>query len=65
MNKNMNKNKAYKYNCSTFEVLMWESEQSPKPKDHLMTIPAEEGDSAIADGKEYVFKNGKWEVKNE
>lgn len=54
--------KNYKYNVSTYEVLLWESELTPKPEKHLITMPAQEGDLAyVSDNrKEYVFKNGNW-----
>lgn len=54
--------KKYKYNVSTMEVLLWESEITPKPEEHLITMPAQEGDLAyVSDNrKEYVFKNGNW-----
>lgn len=54
--------KKYKYNVSTYEVLLWESELTPKPEEHLITMPAQEGDLAyVSDNrKEYVFKNGNW-----
>jgi len=44
------------------EVLLWESEQEPKPAEHLVTMPAQEGDLACVSGedKEYVFKEGAW-----
>jgi hypothetical protein len=44
------------------EVLLWESEQTSKPAEHLITIPAHEGDLAwVSDeNKEYVFKEGAW-----
>jgi hypothetical protein len=44
------------------EVLLWESEQEPKPAEHLITMPAQEGDLAwVSDeAKEYVFKEGAW-----
>ncbi len=54
--------KKYKYSVSTMEVLLWESEQAPKPAEHLITMPAQEGDLAwVSDeDKEYVFKDGAW-----
>ena len=54
--------KNYKYLVSTMEALLWESEQAPKPAEHLITIPAKEGDLAwVGDGdKEYIFQNGAW-----
>ncbi len=54
--------KKYKHNVSTYEVLLWESELTPKPEEHLITMPAQEGDLAwVSDeGKEYVFKEGVW-----
>ena len=54
--------KNYKYSVSTMEVLLWESEQTSKPAEHLITIPAHEGDLAWVSGenKEYVFKEGAW-----
>lgn len=54
--------KNYKYSCSTFEVLQWESEQTTKPAEHLITMPAQEGDLAwVSDTqKEYVFTDGAW-----
>ena len=44
------------------EVLLWESERTPKPAPHLITMPAQEGDLAwVSDeAKEYVFKEGGW-----
>lgn len=44
------------------EVLLWESEQVPKPAEYLITMPAQEGDLAwVSDeDKEYVFKDGAW-----
>lgn len=55
--------KKYKYNVSTYEVLLWESELTPKPEEHLITMPAQEGDIAwISDeDKEYKFINGAWQ----
>jgi len=43
-------------------VLLWESEQEPKPAEHLITMPAQEGDLAwVSDEqKEYMFKDGTW-----
>ena len=38
--------KNYKHSVSTMEVLLWESEQAPKPAEHLVTMPAQEGDLA-------------------
>lgn len=57
--------KNYKYSVSTNGSILWESEQAPKPAEHLVTIPAQEGDLAwVSDeDKEYVFKEGAWEVK--
>ena len=54
--------KKYNYNVSTMEVLLWESELQPKPKEHLITMPAKENDTAwVSDiGKAFVFKNGHW-----
>lgn len=54
--------KNYKYNVSTYAVLLWESELNPKPDEHLITMPAQEGDLAwVSDvGKVFVFKNGRW-----
>lgn len=54
--------KNYKHSVSTMEVLLWESEQTPKPAEHLITMPAQEGDLAWVDDerKEYVFKDGVW-----
>ena len=54
--------KNYKHSVSTMEVLLWESEQAPKPAAHLITMPAQEGDLAwVSDeDKEYVFKDGTW-----
>lgn len=54
--------KNYKYNCSTYEVLLWESEQTQKPEPHLITFKAVENDLAYVsdERKEYVFKNGLW-----
>lgn len=56
--------KKYKYSVSTFEVLLWESELTPKPEEHLITTPAQEDDLAYVSDtkKEYVFKNGQWQV---
>jgi len=44
------------------EVLLWESELQPKPAEHLITMPAQEGDIAwVSDeDKEYIFQNGAW-----
>lgn len=55
--------KNYKHSVSTMEVLLWESELTPKPEEHLITMPAQEGDLAwVSDEqKEYIFQNGKWE----
>jgi len=57
--------KNYKYSVSTMEVLLWESEQAPKPAEHLVTMPAQEGDLAwVSDEeKEYIFQNGAWARK--
>ena len=54
--------KEYKHSCSTMEVLLWESEQAPKPAQHLITMPAREGDLAwVSDEeKEYIFQKGVW-----
>lgn len=54
--------KNYKHSVSTMEVLLWESEQEPKPAEHLITMPAQEGDLAwVSDeDKEYIFRNGAW-----
>lgn len=52
--------KKYKHICSTFDVLLWESELEPKPYEHLITFPAVEGDLAKAEDKEYIFQNGAW-----
>lgn len=54
--------KNYKHSVSTMEVLLWESELTPKPALHLITMPAVEGDLAwVADEeKEYIFQNGAW-----
>lgn len=54
--------KNYKHNVSTMEVLLWESELQPKPAEHLITMPAEEGDLAwVSDeDKEYIFTKGSW-----
>lgn len=54
--------KNYKYNVSTMEVLLWESELVSKPFDYLVTLPAEEGDLAFVsdEQKEYVFTGGAW-----
>lgn len=44
------------------EVLLWESEQTPKPAEHLITMPAQEGDLAWVNDerKEYKFTGGVW-----
>lgn len=44
------------------EVLLWESELSPKPAPHVITMPAQEGDLAwVSDEqKEYKFTGGVW-----
>ena len=54
--------KNYKHSVSTMEVLLWESEQAPKPAEHLITMAAQEGDLAwvIDEDKEYVVKEGVW-----
>ena len=54
--------KNYKHSVSTMGVLLWESELQPKPEEHLITMPAQEGDLAwVSDeNKEYVFKEGSW-----
>ena len=54
----------YKYSCSTYDVLLWESEQTAKPYAHLITIKPENGDLAWVDETKqvYVF-NGQWEIK--
>ena len=54
--------KNCKYSVSTMEVLLWESELSPKPAPHVITMPAQEGDLAwVSDEqKKYVFKEGAW-----
>lgn len=54
----------YKYSCSTYDVLLWESEQKPKPYSHLITITPEIGDLAWVDETKqvYVF-NGEWGIK--
>ncbi len=54
--------KNYKHSVSTMEVLLWESELQPKPAEHLITLPAQEGDLAwVSDEhKEYIFKEGSW-----
>jgi len=54
--------KKYKYNVSTYDVLLWESELTPKPEEHLITVTPEEDDLAYVSDtrKEYVFKNGNW-----
>lgn len=59
--------KKYKHNVSTMEVLLWESEQAPKPAEHLITMPAHEGDLAwVSDeNKEYIFTSGSWVVNDE
>ena len=56
--------KNYKHSVSTMEVLLWESEQAPKPAEHLITTHAQEGDLAwVSDeDKEYVFKDGVWQL---
>jgi hypothetical protein len=57
--------KNYKHHCSTFAVLLWESEQAPKPAPHLKTLPAQNGDLAYVsdEQKEYIFANGSWVIK--
>lgn len=57
--------KNYKHNVSTMAVLLWESEQTPKPAPHLKTLPAHDGDLAYVsdEKKEYVFSNGNWVIK--
>ena len=52
--------KKYKHSVSTMEVLLWESELTPKPHEHLITFPAVEGDLAKVKDKEYIFQNGEW-----
>ena len=54
--------KEYKHSCSTIEVLLWESEQTTKPYEYLITFPAQEGDLAWISNeeKEYIFTNGVW-----
>lgn len=54
--------KNYKHSVSTMEVLLWESEQAPKPAKHLITMPAQEGDLAQVNDeqKEYKFTGGVW-----
>lgn len=56
----------YKYNVSTYDVLLWESELTPKPAEHLFTQKAQEGDLAFvsSENQEYIFKDNKW-VKKE
>jgi hypothetical protein len=57
-----NKIKKYKYQCSTLEVLLWESEQTEKPAEHLITVAPEEGDLAFIQEteQEFKFKDGQW-----
>jgi hypothetical protein len=57
--------KNYKHSVSTMEVLLWESEQAPKPAEYLITMPAQEGDLAwvSSEEKEYIFQNGAWARK--
>ena len=54
--------KNYKHSVSTMEVLLWESEQTSKPAEHLITMPAVEGDLAwVSDeSKEYEFNGTEW-----
>ena len=54
--------KNYKHSVSTMEVLLWESQQAPKPAEHLITMPAQEGDRAwvSAEANEYKFTGGGW-----
>ena len=56
--------KNYKHSVSTMEVLLWESELQPKPAEHLITMPAQEGDLAwVSDEeKEYEFNGNAWIV---
>ena len=56
--------KKYKHSVSTMEVLLWESELTSKPEEHLITMPAQEGDLAwVSDEqKEYVFKDRVWQL---
>ena len=54
--------KNYKHSVPTMEVLLWESELQPKPAEHLITMPVQDGDLAwVSDeAKEYIFQNGAW-----
>jgi len=54
--------KKYKHSVSTMEVLLWESELQPKPAEHLITMPAQEGDLAFVSDEEtdYIFQDGAW-----
>ena len=54
--------KNYKHSVSTMEVLLWESELQPKPAEHLITMPAKEGDLAWVSDEEkaYKFTGGAW-----
>lgn len=44
------------------EVLLWESELTQKPEEHLITFKAEQDDLAwVSDEEqEYIFQNGEW-----
>ena len=59
--------KSYKYNVSTMSVLLWESEQAPKPEEYLLSIPAQEGDLAwvLDEHRAYLFTGGLWVVQEE
>lgn len=58
----MKQQQNYAYQCDTLETLLWESEVTPKPHEHLNTRKAIQGDKAlvILSQNEYEFDGEKW-----
>lgn len=58
----MKQQQNYAYECDTYDTLLWESEVTPKPHEHLNTRKAIQGDKAriITSQNEYEFDGEKW-----
>jgi hypothetical protein len=58
--------KNYVDSARTLEILKQDSGLLPKPKENWNTFEPKDGDLALANNKEYIFKDNNWvEVEEE
>ena len=55
--------KEYVDVCLTYEILLQDSGLSPKPREDWNTFEPKEGDLALANNEEYIFRGGLWDKK--